>query len=65
MNEKQIIFELQKKEKQISELYALIDTLQVNLRTAVNYLSDEDKEKVINVQSYKWSSNWRAGDELQ
>ena len=65
MNERQLLLELNKKEKQVAELYALIDTLQVNLRTAVNYINDEDKEKVVNVQSYKWCSNWKTGDELQ
>ena len=55
--------QLIKKDKQISELYTLIDTLQTNLRTATYYLSDKDKEKVVNVQSYKWCSNWKQGDE--
>lgn len=64
MTEKQLLFELHKKDKQIAELYALIDTLQTNLRTATNYLHKEDKEKVVNVQSYKWCMNWRQGDEL-
>jgi|SaaInlV_125m_DNA_1040241.scaffolds.fasta_scaffold83374_1 hypothetical protein len=56
-------FELIKKDKQIADLYALIDTLQTNLRTAVNYLQPQDREKVVSVQSYKWCSNWRQGDE--
>ena len=59
------VLELIKKDKQIADLYALIDTLQVNLRTVVNYLSDEDKPKVTKVQSYKWCSNWKQGDELK
>jgi len=33
------------------------------LRTAVNYLQPQDREKVVSVQSYKWCSNWRQGDE--
>lgn len=65
MNERQLLLELNKKEKQVAELYALIDTLQVNLRTALHYVNDKDKEKVMNVQSYKWCSNWKNGDELQ
>ena len=65
MNERQLLLELNKKEKQIGELYALIDTLQVNLRSTINYLSDKDKEKIVNVQSYKWCSNWKTGDELK
>ena len=60
----QDLFELHKKDKQIADLYALIDTLQTNLRTATNYLNEEDKNKVVNVQSYKWCMNWRQGDEL-
>ena len=64
MNEKQLLFKLHQKDKQIADLYALIDTLQTNLRTATNYLNEEDKGKVINVQSYKWCMNWRQGDEL-
>lgn len=64
MNERQLKLEIHKKEKQIADLYALIDTLQVNLRTAVNYLSEEDKEKVVNVQSYRWCSRWKQGDEI-
>lgn len=64
MNEKQFLFNLHQKDKQISDLYALIDTLQTNLRTATNYLNEEDKDKVVNVQSYKWCMNWRQGDEL-
>ena len=65
MNEKHLLLELNKKEKQIAELYALIDTLQANLRSAVNYISEDDKVKIINVQSYKWCSNWKVGDELK
>ena len=57
--------ELIKKDKQIADLYALIDTLQTNLRTTVSYLSEEDKQQVVNVQSYKWCSNWKQGDELR
>ena len=49
--------------KEIAELYVVIDTLQTNLRSAVGYLSDEDKDKIINVQSYKWCTNWQQGDE--
>jgi Na+/phosphate symporter len=65
MKDKQLLYQLHQKDKQISDLYALIDTLQTNLRTAVNYLSEDDKEKVVNVQSYKWSSSWKQGDELK
>lgn len=64
MSEKQLLLQLHKKDKQISDLYALIDTLQTNLRSAVNSLSENDKDQIINVQSYKWCSNWKQGDEL-
>jgi hypothetical protein len=65
MKERQLLYQLHQKDKQIADLYALIDTLQTNLRTAVNYLSTPNKEKVIHVQSYKWSSSWKQGDELK
>ena len=64
MSDKQLLLQLHKKDKQISDLYALIDTLQANLRSAVNSLPKKDKDKIINVQSYKWCSNWKQGDEL-
>ena len=63
MSDKQLLFLISNQQKQIAELYVLIDTLQTNLRSAVGYLSDEDKEKIINVQSYKWCTNWEQGDE--
>ena len=63
MNERALKLEIHNKEKQIADLYALIDTLQTNLRSAVFYLNNEDKQKVINVQSYKWCVNWKQGDE--
>ena len=52
------------KNKQIQELYVLIDTMQTNLRSATSHLSDQDNKKVTGVRSYKWCMNWRAGDEL-
>lgn len=64
MNEKQLLFKINQKDKQIADLYALIDTLQTNLRAATNYLNEQDKSEVVNVQSYKWCMNWRQGDEL-
>lgn len=64
MREQEIKLELNKKQKQIEELYTLIDTLQVNLRTAVNQLNKEDKESLINTPSYKWCSSWKIGDEI-
>jgi len=63
MNEKQLQLEILKRDKQIQELYVLIDTLQTNLRAATSQLDETKKEKITSVQSYKWCMNWRAGDE--
>ena len=63
MNEKQLQFEIIKRNRQIQDLYVLIDTLQTNLRSASNLLDEENKDKIVNVQSYKWCMNWKAGDE--
>jgi len=63
MNEKKLQFEIMKRDKQIQDLYVLIDTLQTNLRSASNLLDEENKDKIVNVQSFKWCMNWRAGDE--
>lgn len=63
MNERQLLLQISNQQKEIAELYVVIDTLQTNLRSAVGYLSDEDKDKIINVQSYKWCTNWQQGDE--
>lgn len=63
MSEKKLQLELMKKDKQIADLYVVIDTLQTNLRSATNLLQEEDKQKIINVQSYKWCMNWRQGEE--
>lgn len=63
MNEKQLQFEIMKRDKQIQDLYVLIDTLQTNLRSASNLLDEENKDKIVNVQSFKWCMNWKAGDE--
>lgn len=63
MNEKKLQFEIMKRDKQIQDLYVLIDTLQTNLRSASNLLDEENKNKIVNVQSFKWCMSWRAGDE--
>lgn len=65
MTETKLKLTIHNQQKQIAELYALIDTLQTNLRTATSYLTEENKKEVVNVQSYKWCMNWRQGDELQ
>ena len=63
MNNSHMHFQIEQQIRQINELYVVIDTLQTNLRSAISHLSEEDKEKIINVQSYKWCSNWKQGDE--
>jgi hypothetical protein len=63
MSERKLQLTIHNQQKQISDLYALIDTLQTNLRTTIVYLSEKDKAEVVNVQSYKWCINWRQGDE--
>ena len=40
MNERQLKLEIHNKGKQIADLYALIDTLQTNLRTATYYIPE-------------------------
>lgn len=62
--EKQLLFKINQKEKEIEELLVLIDTLQTNLRSAVSHIPEEDKTKITNVQSYKWCINWRKGSNI-
>ena len=63
MNERELLKQCMEKDRKIADLHALIDTLQTNLRTAVNYLNKEDREKIESVQSYKWCSQWSINDE--
>ena len=51
MNERQLKLEIHNLTKKVEALQVLVDTLQTNLRSAVSHLSDEDKEKIVNVQS--------------
>ena len=46
MSEKKLQFELMQKDKQIADLYVVIDTLQTNMRSVTSYL-DEDKKSEI------------------
>jgi hypothetical protein len=62
MENKKLLLQINKKDKKINELLVLIDTLQTNLRSAVNYVSEEDKGKITDIQSYKWCINWRPSD---
>ena len=59
---KQLEKQIYNLQREREDLLVLIDTLQANLRAAVSYLSDEQREKIEGVQSFKWSLNWRAGD---
>jgi|TARA_R110002110_G_scaffold78225_12_gene205284 type II secretory pathway component PulJ len=52
------------KDKRISELYVVIDTLQTNLRSAVSCLGEKEKKEV-ETPSFKWSMKWKAGDEKE
>jgi hypothetical protein len=62
MENKKLLLQINKKEKQIEELLVLIDTLQTNLRSAVTHIPEGKKGEIINVQSYKWCTNWRPSD---
>ena len=62
MTEKELKFELQKKDKQIQELYVLIDTMQTNLRSVSSYLNEEQKNTT-STHTFKWCMGWKAGDE--
>ena len=55
--------QLFQKEKQVKDLYVLIDTLQANLRSAVSCI-EPDKKEEMETPSFKWVMNWKAGDEL-
>ena len=46
MTEKQLQFELMKKDKQIADLYVVIDTLQTNMRSVSSYLSEDKKNEI-------------------
>ena len=65
ITEKNLRLDANNKQKQIYDLYALVDTLQTNLASAVTYLNEEDKQKVISIPSYKWCTNWKQGDEIE
>lgn len=63
--EKKLRLDAYNKEKQIRELYTLVDTLQTNLASAVTYLNEEDRKTIIDVPSYKWCMDWKEGDETK
>jgi len=65
MNEqKELLKQVMQKDKQIDDLHVLIDTLQTNLRSAVSMLDEDSKSKIEGVQSYRWVTSFRRGDEL-
>ncbi len=47
------------KDKEIADLLVLIDTLQTNLRSAVSQIDPDKAKTITEVQSFKWSLNWR------
>ena len=48
----------------INDLHVLIDTLQTNLRSAVEVLKRHNIDSdITSVQSYKWCIEWRPGSE--
>ena len=62
---KELKRELHVKNKHISNLYVLIDTLQTNLESCISLLEDGKKDEIIHVPSYKWCLNWKRGDEKE
>ena len=62
MNERELLKQLLNKDKQINELYVVIDTLQTNLRSTLAHVPKEEK-KDVKTQSFKWCVNWKPGDE--
>ena len=56
---KQLQKEIIDQKSQIADLLVLIDTLQTNLRSATSVIPEEKKASIVDVQSYKWSLNWR------
>lgn len=63
ITEKNLRLDVNNKQKQIIDLYALVDTLQTNLASAVTYLNEEDRKTITSVPSYKWCIDWKEGDE--
>jgi|SaaInlV_165m_DNA_3_1040750.scaffolds.fasta_scaffold63624_2 hypothetical protein len=63
-NYQYIVDQSLQKDKRISELYVVIDTLQTNLRSAVSCLGEKEKKEV-ETPSFKWSMKWKAGDEKE
>ena len=53
---------LLEKDKQIKDLYVLIETLQSNLKSISAILTDEQRGS-IESHSYKWCLGWAPGDE--
>ena len=51
--------ELSSKHSEISDLHVLVDTLQTNLRSTVSAVDPDKQDSITEVQSFKWSLNWR------
>ncbi len=50
---------VQDKDREIADLLVLVDTLQTNLRSAVSQIDPDKAKTITEVQSFKWSLNWR------
>lgn len=61
---KKLEYQLLQKQKEINELYVVIDTLQNTLGAAVSYLSEKELKDLKN-HSYHWCTKWKVGDERQ
>jgi hypothetical protein len=59
---KELMREIYLREKQIADLYVVIDTLQTNLESLFSELSEE-KKLTAQTPSFKWCMNWSQGDE--
>ena len=62
MNKRDLLKQLIDCEKRISELYVVIDTLQTNLRSTLHHVPAQER-KDVETYSFKWSVNWKPGDE--
>ena len=62
MNQKDLLLQIKKLQDERSELLVLIDTLQTNLRSAISELAEDKRKGIEEVQSCKWSLNWRPSN---
>ena len=53
-------YEIAQKDRQISDLHVLIDTLQTNMRSAMSYLTDEQKKKMAEARAERSKGGGRG-----